>query len=139
GGRPVLVSLAGSEPQAELQVVDPREPLLVFPAEGRPTPANVPLPPAPVWVPHPEERELSVDGPVDERAEAAMPLGWEGWRLRLLALDEVRSIGLDRTRTVRGVVRPRVVMEQPVRGVTTPYGSPVHGVPPSVWLDRKSG
>lgn len=132
--RTVLVSLAGSELQAELQVVDPRDPLLVFTEDGRQIPAKVPLPPEPVWVLHPEERELSVDGPVDERAEAAMPLGWSGWRLRLLALDEVRSIGLDRTRTVRGFVRPRVVMEQPVRGVTTPYGSPVHAVPPSVWL-----
>ncbi|XRQ13850.1 hypothetical protein ACN3XK_24080, partial [Actinomadura welshii] len=116
------------------QVVDPRDPLLVFTEDGRQIPANVPLPPEPVWVLHPEERELSVDGPVDERAEAAMPLGWPGWRLRLLELDQVRSIGLDRIRTVRGFVRPRVITEQPVHGVTTPYGSPVHAVPPKVWL-----
>ncbi|MEU8799779.1 hypothetical protein [Spirillospora sp. NPDC048819] len=132
--RTVLVSLAGSELQAELQVVDPRDPLLVFAEDGRQIPASVPLPPEPVWVLHPEDRDLTVDGPVDERAEAAMPLGWPGWRLRLLALDEVRSIGLDRARTVRGFVRPRVVTGQPVRGVTTPYGSPVHADPPAVWL-----
>ncbi|MEV5828460.1 hypothetical protein AB0L25_23160 [Spirillospora sp. NPDC052242] len=132
--RTVLVSLAGSELQAELQVVDPRDPLLVFAEDGRQIPAGVPLPAEPVWVLHPDDRDLTLDGPVQERADAALPLGWAGWRLRLLDLDGVRSLGLERTRPVRGFARPRIVLDRPLDGVTTPYGSPVHAVAPTVLL-----
>ncbi|GAA4081313.1 hypothetical protein [Actinomadura miaoliensis] len=137
--RTVLVALGGSALESELQVVDPDDPLLVFTEDGRMVPAGVPLPSEPVWVLHPEDAELRVDGPLDERAEGALPLGWAGWRLRMLALDQVTSIGLGRTRTVRGFARPRVVVGEPVPGVTTPYGSPVFAAPPDVWLPGTDG
>jgi hypothetical protein len=70
--------------------------------------------------------------------EGQLPLGWNGWRLRQISLDGVRSLelrGVPATRrAVRGHTRPRIVTGTPVPGVATPYGTPVHAQVPEVWL-----
>ncbi|MDB4872420.1 MAG: hypothetical protein JWL97_3424, partial [Gemmatimonadales bacterium] len=136
--RSVMVSLADSALESELTVVDPADPLLVFTEDGRRVPANLPLPTEPIWVLHPENQELTVDGPLDVRAEGALPLGWNGWQLRLLSLEGVRALGLTRRRPVRGFTRPRILVGEPLPGVTTPYGSPVFAEPPTLWLPGES-
>lgn len=136
--RTVVAAMAGSAHQIELQVVDPNAPMLVFTEGGRRLPTNLPLPPDVVWVAHPDEHELASDGPLRVTIEGQLPLGWNGWRLRQISLDGVRSLelrGVPATRrAVRGHTRPRIVTGTPVPGVATPYGTPVHAQVPEVWL-----
>lgn len=136
--RTVVVAMAGSAHQIELQVVDPNAPMLVFTEGGRRLATNVPLPPDVVWVAHPDEYELAADSPLRVTIEGQLPLGWNGWRLRQISLDGVRSLelkGVPATRrAVRGHTRPRIVTGTPVPGVATPYGTRVHAQVPEVWL-----
>ncbi|WP_433365021.1 hypothetical protein [Streptosporangium sp. CA-115845] len=141
--RTAVVALAGWQHQSELSVVDPAAPLLVFAEDGRRLPPSLPLPPDVVWVVHPDEHALTADGPLTVTVEGQLPLGWDGWCLRQVSLRGVRSVelaGLPASRrTVRGYSHPRIVTGDPVRGVTTPYGSPVYPHPPEIWLPGESG
>ncbi|WP_440098479.1 hypothetical protein [Streptosporangium sp. H16] len=141
--RTVVVALAGWQHQSELSVVDPAAPLLVFAEDGRLLPPSLPLPPDVVWVVHPDEHELVADGPLTVTVEGQLPLGWDGWCLRQVSLRGVRSVELAEMpacrRTVRGYSHPRIVTGDPVRGVATPYGSPVYPRPPEIWLPSESG
>jgi hypothetical protein len=136
--RTVVVSAEGSDEQVELHVIEPDDPMLVFGEDGRRLPANVPLPPDIVWIVHPEENDLSADGPLMVTVEGQLPLGWNGWRLRQLNLNGTRSLELDglagTRRPVRGYTRPRISTAAPLRGVTTPYGTPVYADVPEIWL-----
>ncbi|WP_283138127.1 hypothetical protein [Rhizohabitans arisaemae] len=141
--RTVVVELAGWFHQAELQVIDPAAPLLLFAEDGRRlSPA---LPPAPdvVWAVYPAEHELVADGDLGVVVEGQLPLGWNGWRLRQVSLEHVRSLGLAgipaSRRQVRGHTRPRILTGDPVAGAATPYGTPVHAAPPKVWLPGQAG
>jgi hypothetical protein len=141
--RTAVVSLEGWLHQTELQVVDTAAPMLVFGEDGRMLPASMPLPPDVVWVVHPEERELTADGKLTVIIEGQLPLGWNGWRLRQISLEGAQSLGLAglpaSRRAVRGHTRPRIVTGEPVPGITTPYGSPVHSRFPDVWLPGQEG
>ncbi|GGL27967.1 hypothetical protein GCM10014719_31870 [Planomonospora parontospora subsp. antibiotica] len=141
--RTVVVGLAGWEHRTELPVVDPAAPLLVFAEDGRRLPAGLPLPPDVVWVVYPEAQELTADGPPVVTVEGQLPLGWDGWRLRQISLEGVRSLelaGLPASRRlVRGYSRPRIVTGDPVAGVATPYGSAVYPRAPEVWLPGEAG
>lgn len=136
--RNVAVSTTESKEQAELRVIDPDNPLLLFGENGRRLPAHVPLPPDVVWVVHPESNDLVVDGPLTVVVEGQLPLGWNGWCLRQLNLDGVRSLeleGLPNTcRLIRGHARPRINTTSPLAGVSTPYGTPVYTEVPEIWL-----
>jgi hypothetical protein len=134
--RTVLVSLAGRDLVAELQVVEPTDPILFFADDGRRLPASQSLPRGQVWVLHPADRDLVVTGDVSGITETAVPFGWDGWRLRLVSLENVQRVSLEggRAHLVHGQTRPRLVLDDPVPGVTTPYGSPVYAAPPLVWL-----
>jgi hypothetical protein len=134
--RSVLISLGGRDLTTELQVVDPADPVLFFADDGRQIPGSLPLPPGQVWILHPEDHELLATGEIGEVVEPAMPFGWEGWRLRLVTLDNAQDIRVreGRTHSVHGHARPRLVLNEPVHGVTTPYGSPVYHLPPRLIL-----
>jgi hypothetical protein len=141
--RSVVIMMDGSTDQTELQVVHPDAPMLVFSEDGRRLAATMPLPPDVVWIAHPDEHELTVDGPLSVAIEGQLPLGWNGWRLRQIRLDGVRSLELRgilaTRRLVRGHTRPRIITGQPTPGVTTPYGTPVYAQVPEIWLPGDAG
>lgn len=134
--RTVLVSLTGRDLVAELQVVEPTDPILFFGDDGRRLPSSQSLPRGQVWVLHPADRKLAVTGDTERIMETAVAFGWEGWRLRLVSLDNAQAVSLDRGRPhrVHGQTRPHLLLSEPVPGVTTPYGSPVYAAAPLVWL-----
>jgi len=134
--RTVLVSLAGRDLVAELQVVEPTDPILFFTDDGRRLPASQSLPRGQIWVLHPADRDLAVTGDIGGTTETPVPFGWDGWRLRLMSLENVQAVSLDggHSHLVHGQTRPRLLLGDPVPGVTTPYGSPVYAAPPLVWL-----
>lgn len=134
--RAVLVSLVGRDLTVELQVIEPTDPVLFFADDGRQLSGSQSLPRGQVWILHPRDRELAATGDLIDLAEPSVPFGWEGWRLRLVSLDNVQAVSLTdgRSHHVHGQARPRLLLGEPVSGVTTPYGSPVYALPPAMWL-----
>lgn len=134
--RTVQVSLVGWDQIAELQVVEPTDPILFFGDDGRRLPSNLPLPPDQTWVLYPADRELQVTGDLQVIADIPVPFGWEGWQLRLVSLERVRSVGVSggRPHVIQGFARPRLLLGSPTAGFATPYGSPVYEQPPLLWL-----
>ncbi|HUY47645.1 MAG TPA: hypothetical protein VMV92_18255 [Streptosporangiaceae bacterium] len=134
--RTVHVSLVGWDHVSELDVVRPSDPILFFTDDGRRLPAQLPLPPDHLWILHPAERELAAVGELHTIMETPVPFGWEGWQLQLASLEDVRSLSLQGcpTHVVQGYPRPRLLLSEPLPGLATPYGSPVHAEPPQLWL-----
>lgn len=136
--RTVAISAHDLVPHTELRIIDPSSPMLVFGEDGLRRPDGMPLPPDVVWVAHPAENELVADGDLRVLTEGQLPLGWNGWHLRQVDLEGVRSFaleGIPETRhSVRGYTRPRISTAPPLAGITTPYGTPVAGSPPEIWL-----
>ena len=134
--RTVQVSLVGWDHTTELDIVQPSDPILFFGDDGRRLPARLPLPPDHVWILRPAERELVVLGDIRTVTEAPVPFGWERWHLQLASLERVHSLSLGGgpAHAVRGFARPRLLLNAPLPGVTTPYGSPVYPQPPPLWL-----
>jgi hypothetical protein len=108
--------------------------LLVFAEDGRHLPAD--LPPCPVWVAHPRDREPTADVPLRIIAEGFLPLGWDGWRLTQVDLENATWLALadGPHRPVRGQARPRLLIDRRLPGVTAPDGSAVLAVPPALRL-----
>ena len=137
--RTVLVSLAGHEDlAAELRVVDQADPVLFFSEDGRRLAGTVSLPRSQVWIMHPADRELEFTGQAGQIVEPAVPFGWDGWRLRLVSLENVQAVGLrgGRPHPVEVQARPRLLLGDPLPGVATPFGSPVYPVPPRLSLPQ---
>ncbi|MEV4094226.1 hypothetical protein [Streptosporangium saharense] len=136
--RTVVVTLAGSNYRLSLDVVDSVAPLIVFDERGQWLPAGLPMPPEDVWVLHPDDTDVEVSGDLIVRTEISLPLGWQGWRLRMISLEKTSSLALAgmpaTTRSVRGNARPRLLHAGPVPGLTTPYGRPVVADLPALWL-----
>jgi hypothetical protein len=140
--RTVLVSLAAHEGvAAELDVVDPADPVLFFDEDGRRLAAAVSLPRAPVWIIHPVDRELEFTGRSAQIVAPTAPAGWNGWLLRLVSLDNAQAVGLRgcRSHAVESRARPRLLLDDPLPGVTTPCGSPVYPAPPLLRLPQDLG
>jgi hypothetical protein len=140
--RNVLVSLAGREDlSAELRVVEQSDPVLFFGEDGRRLASTISMPNGQTWILHPAGRELAFTGDPGQVAEPAVPFGWEGWRLRLLSLEKVQAVGLMgcRGHPVEVKARPRLLLGEPLAGVTTPFGSPVYTVPPLLSLPGTPG
>jgi AAA domain/UvrD-like helicase C-terminal domain len=138
----VLVSLAGHEDlAAELRVVDQADPVLFFNEEGRRLAGTVSLPRSQVWIMHPADQELEFTGQAGRIVEPTVPAGWDGWRLRLVSLNNVQAVGLHgcRPHSVEVGARPRLLLGEPLPGVATPSGSPVYPVPPSLRLPQDLG
>lgn len=135
--RTVLVSLAGREDlAAELRLVDPSDPMLFFGEDGRWLAGTVSLPRSQVWIMHPADQDLEFTGEAGRIVEPAVPFGWDGWRLRLVCLENVQTVGLrdGRQHVVEAQARPRLLLDEPLPGVTTPYGSPVYPARPRIQL-----
>jgi superfamily I DNA/RNA helicase len=139
--RTVHVSLVGWDHVSELEVIRPEDPVLFFADDGRRLPAQLPLPPDQLWILYPADRELAVAGELRTIAEVPAPFGWEGWQLRLASLEHARSVALlaGPVHVVQGYARPRLLLGQPLAGVTTPYGSPVYAEPPRLWVPDTPG
>jgi hypothetical protein len=140
--RTVLVSLAGREDlSAELRVIDQADPVLFFGDDGRRLAGSVSLPRSQVWIMHPADRELQFAGQPGQIAEPAVPFGWDGWRLRLVSLENAQAVGLQggRPHYVELQGRPRLLLGDPLPGVATPFGSPVYPVPPRLQLPQNAG
>jgi hypothetical protein len=135
--RTVLVSLARREDlAAELHVVEPSDPVLFFGEDGRRLAGNVSLPRGQVWIMYPAERDLEFTGEAGRIAEPAVPFGWDGWRLRFVSLENAQTVGLagGHSHEVEVQTRPRLLLSEPLPGVTTPYGSPVYAELPRIQL-----
>ncbi len=138
----VLVSLTGQEDLvAELRVIDQADPVLFFDEDGSRLAGNVSLPRSQVWIIHPAERELEFTGQVKQIVEPTVPVGWDGWRLRLVSLENVQAVGLHgcRSHSVEARARPRLLLGDPLPGIATPYGSPVYPAPPRLLLPQNLG
>ncbi|GLV49951.1 hypothetical protein TBS_05270 [Thermobispora bispora] len=138
--RSAQVSLYGTAHETHLDIVDPGDPLLIFSEDGRHVSPRLGVPPDQIWVLHPRDRDLASDGEIRVVTESPLPIGWGGWRLALVEPAGATWVGLSggRHRPIRGYSRPRVITSDPVPGVTTPYGSPVHAAPPRVWLPAEA-
>jgi hypothetical protein len=134
--RAVHVSLAGWDDVIELEVVPSSDPILFFSADGRHLPARLPLPPDRLWILRPAGREVVAAGEFRTITERSVPFGWEGWHLELASLEQVSSVALrgGPAHAVHGHPRPRLLLGEPLPGVTTLDGSPVFGEPPRLWL-----
>ena len=134
--RTVLLSLARSDLSFELQVVEPTDPIMFFGDDGRRLAKSVSLPRAQVWIMHPADRELVIMGEAERVTESAVPFGWEGWRLGLVSLENAQAVSLKGgpSHPVEGQAQPRILLGEPVPGVTTPYGSPVFPALPELLL-----
>lgn len=111
--RTVVVSLAGRQDLAtELRLVEQSDPVLFFDEDGRRLAATVSLPRAQVWIMHPSALELEFTGQPGQIMEPAVPFGWDGWRLRLVSLENVQAVGLPggRSHSVEVQARPRLLI-----------------------------
>lgn len=137
--RTVLVALGGREDlAAELQVIDPNDPVLFFAEDGHRLASAVSLPRSRVWIMHPEDRDLNFVGQTGPIDEPSLPFGWYGWRLLHVSLQNIQSVcvGGGRPHQVESQARPQLMHGDPVPGVATPYGSPVYPVAPPVLLPQ---
>ena len=132
--RAVHVSRVGRDHVTELDVVSPSDPILFFTSDGRRLPARLPLPPDRLWILRPADRELIVAGEL--RTITEVPSGWEGWHLELASVEKVSSLLLPGgpAHAVQRYPRPRLLLAEPLPGVTTPHGAPVYPEPPQLWL-----
>ncbi|PZG01159.1 hypothetical protein C1I93_00120 [Micromonospora endophytica] len=145
--RQVAVEPAGYDQEYELDVVDPRDPLLVFTADGRRVPATSGLPPEPVWLLYPQvgegggPLELRCEGDLLDTYDVPAPYGWLGWTLRHVDLREVSHLRLgDGTpRRVKGARRAQLQLAQPLPGVSSLAGAPVVATAPRLNLPTDPG
>ncbi|MGH3264670.1 MAG: 3'-5' exonuclease, partial [Trebonia sp.] len=140
--RTAEVSLAAREGVAtEVDVVDPADPVLFFDEDGRRLATTVSLPRAPVWIIHPVDRELQFTGHPAQIVAPTAPARWAGWLQRLVALDNEKAVGLRDClpHPVEARSRPRLLLDDPIPGVTTPQGAPVYPLPPLLRLPRDLG
>jgi superfamily I DNA/RNA helicase len=140
--RTVFVSLASREDlAAELRLIDPADPVLFFSEDGRRLAGAVSLPRSQVWVIHPADRELEFTGHPGQIVEPTLAVGWEGWRRRLVSLENVQAVRVQggRPHPVEVRARPRLLLGDPLPGVATSSGSLVYPAPPRLHLPQTLG
>lgn len=134
--RHVQASPLGSTETTAISVVRNDDPLMVFNEDGESLPPGRPLPPDVVWVLFPENRQLRAEGEIHEVSEALLPFGWHDWTLFEVDLSSARSLGLASggIRDVRGSAGPRLLLPEPLPGITASHRRPVYGVAPLISL-----
>ncbi|AFR08044.1 hypothetical protein [Nocardiopsis alba] len=141
--RAVSVAARGTQVRERLELIDPHDPLLVFDDSGALVGAGQALPPGPLWVLHPSAQPLARSESAEDLGEYDVPYGWEGWtlvRLRLRRDDWIRlGDRQEDARRVQGRERPRLELTDPVIGVTTAHGAPIHAQRPHVVLPEAEG
>lgn len=149
-GRParrLTVELATQEQEYEIDVVDPRDPLLVFTDEGRRLPATAGLPPEPVWLFYPQQTDggallkLDVVGELRDLGDVPAPYGWLGWTLRRVDLAGVSELRLGNgvPRRVKGARRAQLHLHPPLPDVHSLSGVPVVAAAPRLTLPTEPG
>lgn len=137
--RAVAAALAGREDlTTSILVVDDTAPLLAFDENGELRAPGLPLPGRPMWLLFPGmPDELLVEGAKKVLTESPLPPGWSGWCLLLVDLEDAQSVRVGDAGARRGVRRhssARVAMTEPVPGVRTAQGRPVHAKLPLISL-----
>lgn len=143
--RSINVRLRG-ETHADLALVDPADPLLVFNLDGTLLPPALPLPRGELWAVLPDDRQLedSTGTPVHQISSLGSPVGWSGWDIRQIdisAVDGVRaSTGshLGRLRTIRSSGGPSFAAAKASSVVATRRGAEVFTERPLVLLPAGS-
>lgn len=132
----VQVRLLGRTGAVEIPVVITDDPLLTFGEDGELLPPGRPLPRDLVWVLFPEDRQLDAEGKIREVSEAFLPFGWEGWALLEVDLSDARFLGLagGNRRGMRGSAGPRIMLPEPLPGITAAHRLPVYGAAPLICL-----
>ena len=142
------MELASHDQEYELDVIDARDPLLVFTEDGRRVPATSSLAPEPVWLLYrrgPTDGgnpvDLHVDGDLLDAYDVPAPYGWLGWTLRRADLRQVSELRLGdgMRRRVKGARRAQLQLAQPLSGVTSLAGAPVVATTPLLTLPTESG
>lgn len=141
--REAVAEHAAGEVKVSVAIVDPRDPILIFEESGRRIVDGAALPPDTVHLVFPDGASL-VDPlalqsiPTDDAVELR---GWDGWRSLWLDLSGYQAIRLLREGKAPGVARsirvnrdPRLVLHEPVLGVTTVHSLPVYAKRPDVVL-----
>ncbi|BBX04652.1 hypothetical protein BST36_27465 [Mycolicibacterium moriokaense] len=140
--REVVLVHGPSDTSAVLPVVDKQDPLLTFSTDGQLIPRRDGLKDA-VWVIYPGDNELidPVSGNVVELQNEGTPAGWRGWRSAFIGLDTVDALQLrwqgelvGTHRMVRKDARPHFEVGEPVLGIRSSDGRPVHATRPWVML-----
>jgi hypothetical protein len=139
--RAVAAALAGREDlTASILVVDDTAPLLAFDENGELRAPGLPLHGRPMWLLFPgTPDELRVEGADKVLTESPLPPGWSGWCLLLVDLDDAQSVRVGDDGARRGVRRhssARVATTEPVPGVRTAQGRPVHAELPTISLPQ---
>ena len=131
-----VTHLGTAEPPTTITVVRDDDPLLVFSEDGELLPPSQPLPPDAVWVLYREDREFLKGGEARVICEAQVPFGWDRWILREVDLNEVKQLSVSQghVREVRGAGHPRLVLQDPLPGITGAHHQPVYGTPPVISL-----
>ncbi|WP_160050510.1 hypothetical protein [Nocardiopsis sp. FR4] len=139
--RSVSVAPHRTDAWHRLTLVDPDDPLLLFTEDGALVSTDLALPPGSVWALYPGERTLARSGDVRVAETGEAPYGWRGWELVRLHTERGSWLGLEggRVHRIQGRARPEVELSDPVPGVTTVYGAPVHARPPAVLLPEDTG
>ncbi|WFE28352.1 hypothetical protein O7623_03825 [Solwaraspora sp. WMMD791] len=156
--RQVTVELAAIEREFELDLIDPREPMLIFTDEGRRVPLTASLPPEPVWILHAardgngQPVTLHIDraaaastgaGGADPAADGDLPVpyGWFGWTLRRVDLGQVTGLRLadGPARRVGTARRAQLRLSPPLPDVVSVAGTPVYGAAPLLTLPTEAG
>jgi len=130
--RSINVRLRG-EVHADLALVDPADPLLVFDLDGTLLPPALPLPRGELWVVLPDDRQLedSTGTPVRQISSLGSPVGWSGWEIRQIdvgAVDGVRASSVGdpgRLRTIRSSGGPSFAAAQASSVLKTRRGAEV--------------
>ena len=140
--RTVLVSLAGHEDlAAELRVVDQADPVLFFTEDGRRLAGTVSLPRSQVWIMHPADRELEFTGQAGQIVEPTVPLAGTAGGCASSRWRTCRPSACRAAARIRSKSRPGrgCLLDDPLPGVATPFGSPVYAVPPRLQLPQNAG
>lgn len=145
--RHIVVELAVHDQEYEIEVVDQRDPLLVFTDDGRRVPATASLPPEPAWLLYPQKTdagtplELHVTGELRDLGDVPAPYGWLGWTLRRVDLTQVGELRLGNgtPRRVKGARRAQLHLDPPLPGVFSLTGAPVLATAPMLTLPTEPG
>lgn len=137
--RAVAAALVGREDlTTSILVVDEAAPLLAFDESGELRVPGLPLPGRPMWLLFPGlPGDLKVEGASKVLTESPLPPGWSGWCLLLVDLVHAQSVRVSDDGVRRAVRRhssARVATAEPVPGVRTTHGRPVHAQLPVISL-----
>ena len=133
------VALAGREHlQLPMIVVDDAAPLMAFTDDGELIAPGLPLPGSLAWLLFPGEAdELRVVGDLNVVSESPLPPAWAGFSLLQVDLARVSALSIAKsTRTVRRFDSAHVELTQPIRGVRTSTGLPVHAELPRIRIPK---